>query len=172
MRCLCGKEGVLNLKTSLKHVRILLPIVVSLLVLALPVYLRCTHLSQTKFVSSDLSFENSDQEEGLPGNEKELKVYGPSTFLTVFLFGTNLFYLSFHLFPQVLSLRERIAVLRCWEEPDHFLNLYRIHNCNFWNLWVMCNPVLIFREEVRNGNKSLLCLETPGEPTQEGCLYP
>ena len=101
------------MKTSFKRVHIFLPVAISLFVLAVPVYLRCAHLPQTKFVSCDLSFENSDQEEGLPDNEKELKVYGLGTFLTVFLFGTNFFYLSFHLFPQVLSLRERIAVLRC-----------------------------------------------------------
>jgi len=101
------------MKSDFKRIHIFIPIAISLFILALPIYLRHIHLSQSKFVSSDLSFEDSGQEGGLPDNEKELKIYGPSTFLTVFLFATNLFYLSFHLFPQVLSLRQRIVVLRC-----------------------------------------------------------
>lgn len=106
------------MQTSFKRIHIFLPIAISLFVLfvlAFPVYPRCTHLSQTRSVSSDLSFENSGQEEGLPDadNEKELKVCGPSTFLTIFFSGNNVFALSLHLFPQVFSLRERIVVLRC-----------------------------------------------------------
>jgi hypothetical protein len=101
------------MKKRFKRIQIFLVIVVSLFILALPAYLRCTQLSQTKFVSSDLSLENPDQAEGLPDNEKELKVYGPSTLLTMFLLGVNLFEQSSYLFSQALSLRQRIVVLRC-----------------------------------------------------------
>lgn len=101
------------MKKRFKGIQIFLVIPISLIILALPAYLRCTQLSQTKFVSTDLSFENPVQEEGVPDNEKELKVYGPSTLLIIFLLGTNVFEQSSHLFPQVLSLRQRIAVLRC-----------------------------------------------------------
>lgn len=96
-----------------KGIQIFLVIAISIFILALPAYLRYTQLSQTKFVSSDLSFENPVQEEGVPDNEKELKVYGPSPLLIIFLLGTNLFELPFPLFPQALSLRQRIVVLRC-----------------------------------------------------------
>jgi hypothetical protein len=101
------------MKKRFKGIQIFLVIAISLFILALPAYLRCTRLSQTKFVSSDLSFANPVQEEGLPDNEKELKVYGPSILLIIFLLGTNLFELSFHLFPKIISLRQRIVVLRC-----------------------------------------------------------
>ena len=101
------------MKKRFKGIEILLIIAISLFILALPAYLGCTHLSQTKFVSSDLGFENPDQEEGLPDNEKKLKVYEPSAFLIIFLLGTNLFEQSSYLFPQALSLRQRIVVLLC-----------------------------------------------------------
>jgi hypothetical protein len=100
------------MKKRFERIQIFLVIAISLFILGLPAYLRCTQLSQTKFVSSDLSFENPDQEEWLPDNGKELKVYGPSGFL-IFLLGTNLFEQSSYLFPQALSLRQRIVVLRC-----------------------------------------------------------
>jgi len=101
------------MKKRFKGIQFFLVIAISLFILALPTYLRCTELPQTKFFSSDLGFENPDQEEGLPDNEKELKVYGPSAFLIIFLLGINLFEQSSYLFPQGLSLRQRIVVLRC-----------------------------------------------------------
>jgi hypothetical protein len=96
-----------------KGIQIFLAIAISLFTLVLPAYLRCAELSQTKFVSSDLSFENPDQEEGLPVNEKEWKVYRPSPLLIMFFLGINLFEPFSQLFPRSLSLRERIVVLRC-----------------------------------------------------------
>ncbi len=101
------------MEKRLKGIEIFLIIAISLFILALPAYLHCTHLSQIKFVSSDLGFENPVQEEGVPDNEKELKVYGTIPLLIILLLGTNLFELSSHLFPQALSLRQRIVVLRC-----------------------------------------------------------
>jgi len=101
------------MKKRLKGTQIFLVVAISLFILAFPAYLRCTHLSQIKFVSSDLGFENPAQEEGVPDNEKELKVYGPITLFIIFLLGTNLFQLPFHFFPQALSFRQRIVVLRC-----------------------------------------------------------
>jgi len=90
-----------------------LGIAISLFILAPPAYLRCTQLSQSKFVSSDLSFENPGQEEGLPDREKELKVYGSSALLITFDLSTNLFEHSFYLFSQTFSLRQKTFVLRC-----------------------------------------------------------
>jgi len=101
------------MKRRFERIQILLVIAISLLILAHPAYLRCARLSQTKFVSADLSFENSDQEERLLDSEKELKVFGSSAFLIIFRMGTRLFEKSSHLFFQTLPLHERIVVLRC-----------------------------------------------------------
>ena len=101
------------MKKRLKRIQIFLGIAISLFILALPAYLRCTQLPQSKFVSSDLSFEDSGKEEGVPDSEKELKVYGSSALLIIFDLGTNLFEQSFHLFSQRLSLHQKTVVLRC-----------------------------------------------------------
>jgi hypothetical protein len=101
------------MKKRLRRIQIFLVIAISLLFFALPAYLNCNKLSQTKFVSSDLTFENQDQEEGLPDNEKELKVHGSSAFLIIFDLGTNLFEQSSHLFSQTLSLDQKPFVFRC-----------------------------------------------------------
>jgi hypothetical protein len=100
------------MKKRFKRIQIFLALTISLFILAFPAYLRCTQLSQTKFVSSDLSFENLDQDEGLPDNEKELKVFGPTAF-NICVSGTNLFEQSLHLFSHTLSLRHKTSVLRC-----------------------------------------------------------
>ena len=101
------------MRKKFKRIQILPVIAISLFILALPAYLRCSQPSQTKFVSSDLSFENPDQKEGLPDHEKEWKGYGPSALLIMFLLGSNPFEQSSYLFSQMLSLRQRIAVLHC-----------------------------------------------------------
>ncbi len=101
------------MKKRFKRIQIFLGIAISLFILALPAFLRCTQLSQSKFVSSDLGFESPDREEGLPDNEKELKVFGPSAFPINFLLVTNLFEQPSYLFPEALSVRQGIVVLRC-----------------------------------------------------------
>jgi hypothetical protein len=101
------------MKKRLKIIQIFLVIPISLFILALPAYLRCTNLSATKFASSDLGFENPDQENGLPDNENELKVFRPAAFFTIFLLGTNLSEQSSHFFSQTLSLCQKTFVLRC-----------------------------------------------------------
>jgi hypothetical protein len=101
------------MKRRFKRIQILPVIAISLFILVLPAYLHCARSSQTKFASSDLSFENPDQKEGLLDNEKELKGYGPSTLLIMFLLRSNPFEQSSYLFSRVLSLRQRIVVLRC-----------------------------------------------------------
>ena len=101
------------MKKRFKSIQIFLVIAISFFILALPAYLRCTSFSETKFASSDLGFENPGQENGLPDNGNELKVFGPSAFSTTFLLSTNLFERSSHLFSQALSLRQKTFVLRC-----------------------------------------------------------
>jgi hypothetical protein len=101
------------MKRRFKSIHIFLVIPISLFVLALPAFLRCSNLSETKFVSSELSFETPDQENELAGNENELKIFGPSAFFTTFLLDTKFFEQYCHLFSQVISLRRNTLVLRC-----------------------------------------------------------
>ncbi len=97
----------------LKRIQIFLGTAISLFILVFPAYHRCTQLSQSKFASSDLSFENSGQEQGLPDSQKELKVYGSSALLIIFDLPTNLFEQSLLLFSQTFSLCQKTLVLRC-----------------------------------------------------------
>ena len=101
------------MKKRFERIRFFLVIAISLFILALPAYLRCTNLTETKFASSDIGFENPDQEEGLPNNENELKVFGPTAVFTTFLLVTNLFEQSSQLFSQAPFLRQKTFVLRC-----------------------------------------------------------
>jgi len=104
---------ILEMNNRFQGLHLFLVITIPLLILAHPACLRSAQLSQAKFVTSDLSFDNPVQEDGLPDNEKELKIYGPSTFLMVFLSGITFFEQSSRLFSKALSLRQRIVVLRC-----------------------------------------------------------
>jgi hypothetical protein len=101
------------MKKRLKRIQTFLGIAISLFILVLPAYLRCTQLSQSKFPSSDLSFESAGQEEGLPDSQKELKVYGSSALLIIFDLSANLFEQSPHLSSQTISLCQKMGVLRC-----------------------------------------------------------
>jgi hypothetical protein len=101
------------MKERFKGIQIFLVIAISLFILAFPVYLRCNELSQIKFIRSDLSFEDPDQEEELSNKEKELKGFVPTAFITVFLLGIKLLDPSSHLFPLSLSLRQETLILRC-----------------------------------------------------------
>ncbi len=101
-----------KMKKTFDGIQAFLIVAVSVFILALPAYLHYTRLSQIKLISADLGFENSDQEGGLAGNEKESKVYGSTAFLMVFLLGRNLVE-YFPRFFQALSLQQGIVVLRC-----------------------------------------------------------
>jgi hypothetical protein len=101
------------MKKRFKSIQILLVMVISFFILALPGYLRSTNWSETKVASSDLGFENPSQENGLPDNETELKVFGQTAFFPVFLLGTNLSEQSSHLSCQAFSLHQKTFVLRC-----------------------------------------------------------
>jgi hypothetical protein len=101
------------MKRVLKGIPIFLVIALSLFILAFPAYLRCTQLSQFRFVSSDLSFENPVQEEGLPDNEKESKVYGSSAPFIILHLPANHFEQSSYPLSHTLSLHQKRFVLRC-----------------------------------------------------------
>ncbi len=101
------------MKQRSRSIQVFLVIPISLFVLALPAYLRCSNLSEIKFVSYELSFETPDQENELAGNENELKTFGPTAFFSIFLLGTSFFEQVRHLFSQAFSLRQNTFVLRC-----------------------------------------------------------
>jgi hypothetical protein len=101
------------MKQRSKSIQVFLIIPISLIVLALPAYLRCSNLPEIKFFSYELGFETPDQENELAGNENELKIFGPSAFFTTFLPDTHFFEQYSHLFLQVISLRQNTLVLRC-----------------------------------------------------------
>ncbi len=102
------------MKKRSKIIQILLVIVICFFISALPAYLGCTNFSGIKFASSDLFFENPNQENGLPDSGKnELKVFGATAFFTMFLLGINLSEQSSHLHFRGLSLRHKTSVLRC-----------------------------------------------------------
>lgn len=101
------------MKKRLTGIRILPAIAISLSLLAFPAYLRGTRPSGMKFVSADLSFENSDQKEGLAEHDTEWKGYGLQILLVMFLLGAMLFEHSCFLFPPVLSFHQTLVVLRC-----------------------------------------------------------
>ena len=90
-----------------------LVIAISFFILTPPAYLRYSNLSEAKFLSSDLGFENTDRENRTPDNENDLKVFGPTAFFIISLLGTHLFEQSLHLFPQTFSLRHQTFRLRC-----------------------------------------------------------
>jgi len=98
---------------KLKAIQISLILSIFFSIFVLPIYFHYCSLVEADLFSTDLSFENPDQEEGLPDNEKELKVFGPTTFSIMFLSGPNLYEQSCHLFPRSLSLRQKTFVLRC-----------------------------------------------------------
>jgi hypothetical protein len=101
------------MKKRFKRIEFFLIITIILLILVPPAYLCCTQLSQNKFLSSYLSFENQEQKENMPDNGKVLKVYGASILLIIFLLGNNLFEQSSLLLTQSPSLHQKTFILRC-----------------------------------------------------------
>jgi len=96
-----------------RRIERLLAIAICFSILAFPACLRGNKLLQTKFIPSDLSFENLDQEGGLPDHEKEVKVFRPTVFPQLFLLGAPVFEQSFQSFSHTRSPRQDNLVLRC-----------------------------------------------------------
>ena len=102
------------MKKRFKSIQIPLVILICLFVLALPGYLHSNNLSEAKFASSDLLFENPAQEHEVPYmGEGALKVFGQTAVFTMFLLGTHLSEQPSHLFSQTFSLHQKTFVLRC-----------------------------------------------------------
>jgi hypothetical protein len=101
------------MKKRFKNIQIFLVMAISFFIFALPAYLRYANFSEANFVSSDLSFEKPDQENGPSDYGNELIVFGPTAFSIIFLPGTNLLRQSFHFFSQALSPCQKPFILRC-----------------------------------------------------------
>ncbi len=91
--------------------KIMIAIVICLFIPSLPAYLAGTG---TRLTSSEILFENADQESGLPDSgENELKVLGPTVFFCTFLLGINGSEQFSHEFSRALARRRKIFILRC-----------------------------------------------------------
>jgi hypothetical protein len=101
------------MKKGFKSLQIFLAMAICLIILALPAYLSCANLSETKIVSSDFAFENPDQESGLPANETALRVSGPASSFTQSVLGSHLLERPSLLLFQNCSRHQDAFVLRC-----------------------------------------------------------
>ena len=106
----------LTMKERFKGIEIFLVISISAFLLVFPAYLRCTDLAGDRILSTDLSFENSDQIDGSAGQQYQLKASTSVIFPNKSLHETNLFEQFSRLFSRTLSNRREIFVLLCWEK--------------------------------------------------------
>jgi hypothetical protein len=96
-----------------KLIQISLVIVICAFTLVFPAYLRCSNLAGAKLLSTDLSFENPDQEDVFFGQQNESKTFVSIAFLIKLAPGTNLFdqisrFCSLTSFPD-----QKTSTLRC-----------------------------------------------------------
>jgi hypothetical protein len=94
-----------------KLIQIFLVIVICTLVS--PAYLRCSNLAGAKLLSTDLSFENPDQDDLFSGRQNQLKTFVSTVFLTKFLPGTNLFCQTSRFCSLTPLLNQKTSILRC-----------------------------------------------------------
>jgi len=91
----------------------ILVIVTALFILLFPAYLRCSNLAEVDLFSTDLSFENPDQDDQLFDQQDGSRAFVLSGISITFLPGVNLFgqlpRFSFH----TASLCEKTLILRC-----------------------------------------------------------
>ncbi len=96
-----------------KPVLIFLVIVISALIGALPAYLRHSNLKRAKLLSTDLSFENVDEESLLDDRQKQPKVFVSNAIFIMAYLGTNVFeHISCFSCPT-FSLDQTSMILRC-----------------------------------------------------------
>jgi len=96
-----------------KPIQILLVIVISSFTLVFPAYLLGTNLAGAKFLSTDLNFENPDQEDVFFGYQSESKVFFSIVFLIKLSPGTNLFYQISPFCSLTSFLDQKTLILRC-----------------------------------------------------------
>ena len=80
-----------NQDMKVKLPRILIALTISFLVFLFPAYLRFADLADDDLFSSDLSFENPDDDNRLIGEHKELKVFASTTFIDKLFLEINTF---------------------------------------------------------------------------------
>jgi hypothetical protein len=91
-----------------------LVIAISSFILIFPAYLRCSNLAEVNLFSTDLSFENSDQDDQLlDQHQDESKALVVSAFSIIFLPGTNPFEQIPRFFLLTSFLDQTTLILRC-----------------------------------------------------------
>jgi hypothetical protein len=96
-----------------RSIQILLVIVISFFILFFPAYFRYTHLSEIPLFSTDLSFENPDQDDQLQEQQHGSASFLLSVFPTLLPPKVNPFTQFCHFFSSALSLDQKTSLLRC-----------------------------------------------------------
>jgi hypothetical protein len=96
-----------------KLIQISLVIVICAFTLLFPAYIRCSNLAGAKLLSTDLSFENPDQEDVFFGQQNESKTFFSIVFLIELPPGTNLFDQISHFCSLTSFLDQKTSILRC-----------------------------------------------------------
>jgi hypothetical protein len=96
-----------------KLIQISLVIVICAFTLVFPAYLRCSNLAGAKLLSTDLSFENPDQEDAFFGQQNESKTFVSIVFLIKLPSGTNHFDQISRFCSLTSFLDQKTSILRC-----------------------------------------------------------
>jgi len=96
-----------------KLIQISLVIVICAFTLVYPAYLRCSNLAGAKFLSTDLGFENPDQEDVFFGQQNESQAFVSIVFLIKLPPGTNLFNQISRFRSLTSFLDQKTSILRC-----------------------------------------------------------
>jgi len=96
-----------------RSIQILLGIVISFFLLFFPASFCYIDLSEITLVSTDLNFENPDQDDQLQDHQYGSSSISLSVFPTQFLAETNPLTQFCHFFPLAPSLDQKTSILRC-----------------------------------------------------------
>jgi hypothetical protein len=96
-----------------KLIQISLVIVICAFTLVFPAYLSCSNLAGAKLLSTDLSFENPDQEDVFFGQQNESNTFASIVFLIKLPPGTNLFDQISRFCSLTSFLDQKTSILRC-----------------------------------------------------------
>jgi uncharacterized protein YjbI with pentapeptide repeats len=98
---------------KLKGIQPLLAIVISLFIPVYPAYLHYDNLTGADFLSSNLSYQNLDEQSPSVDSPNKSKVFTTSFTHFVSLSGANLITQLLHFVPQTSFLQQRTSILRC-----------------------------------------------------------
>ena len=96
-----------------KLIQISLVMVICAFTLIFPAYLRCSNLAGAKVLSTDLSFENPDQDDVFFGRQNESKTFLSIIFLIELPPGTNLLDQISRFCSLTSFLDQKTLILRC-----------------------------------------------------------